>query len=247
MERASTAAAEETTMDAPDLPRMFRELTTPHVADAVLRLGVPLRQAPADVRPVRAGFRVVGRAVPARHAGSVDVFLEALERAEPGDVLVVDNAGRDDEACVGDLVALAVAQAGLAGIVIWGLHRDTVELGDIRLPVFSRGALAGGPQRLDAQEADALTAARFGSVVVTRDDVVFGDDDGVLFLPLDRVDEIATAAERIRDTEREQAALLREGTSLREQLRFGEYLAARDRDGTTFREHLRTIGGAIEE
>lgn len=234
-------------MDEPDLPRTFRELTTPHVADAVLRLGLPLRQAPADVRPIRAGLRVAGRAVPARHAGSVDVFLEALEGAEAGDVLVVDNAGRDDEACVGDLITLEVAQAGLAGIVIWGLHRDTVELHDIRLPFFSRGALAGGPQRLDAQEPDALTRARFGDHVVTRDDVVLADDDGVLFLPLDGIEEIAAAAERIRDTEREQAALLRQGTSLREQLRFAEYLASRDRDGTTFRQHLRTIGGAIEE
>lgn len=234
-------------MDEPDLPRTFRDLTTPHVADAILRLGLPLRQAPPAVRPIRTGLRVVGRAVPARHAGSVDVFLEALERAEPGDVLVVDNAGRDDEACVGDLAALEVARAGLAGIVIWGLHRDTVELHDIGLPLFSLGALAGGPQRLDAQEPDALTTARFGTQVVTRDDIVFGDNDGVLFLSLDRVDEIAAAAERIRDTEREQAALVRQGTSLREQLRFAEYLASRDRDGTTFRQHLRMIGGAIEE
>ncbi|MEI5583271.1 MULTISPECIES: RraA family protein [unclassified Agromyces] len=234
-------------MDATDLSRTFEALTTPHVADAVLRLGLALRQAPADVRPLRPGFRVVGRAAPARHSGSVDVFLEALETAVPGDVLVVDNGGRDDEACVGDLVALEVARAGLAGIAVWGLHRDTVELHGIRLPVFSRGALAGGPQRLDAQEPDALTAARFGDHVVTRDDVVFGDDDGVLFLPLDAADEIAVAARRIRDTEGEQAALVRQGTTLREQLRFAEYLAARDRDGTTFRQHLRAIGGAIEE
>jgi regulator of RNase E activity RraA len=43
----------------------------------------------------------------------VDVFLEALEVAERGDVLVVENAGRTDEACVGDLVTLEVGNAGL--------------------------------------------------------------------------------------------------------------------------------------
>jgi regulator of RNase E activity RraA len=42
-----------------------------------------------------------------------------------GDVLVVDNGGRLDEACVGDLVALEAKHAGVAGIAIWGLHRDT--------------------------------------------------------------------------------------------------------------------------
>jgi hypothetical protein len=43
----------------------------------------------------------------------VDVFLEALEVAERGDVLVVENAGRTDEACVGDLVTREVGNAGL--------------------------------------------------------------------------------------------------------------------------------------
>jgi regulator of RNase E activity RraA len=76
---------------------------------------------------------------------------------------------------------------------------------------------------------------------------VLGDDDGVLFLPLDRASEIASAAAAIRDTEHDQAARMRLGTALREQVRFGDYLAARDRDGTTFRQHLRAIGGAIEE
>ena len=43
--------------------------------------------------------------------------------AAPGDVLVVDNGGRLDEACVGDLVALEAQAAGVEGMVIWGLHR----------------------------------------------------------------------------------------------------------------------------
>ena len=234
-------------MDSIDLQRTYLDLTTPHVADAIMRLGIPVRQAPANVRPIWEDTHVVGRARPARHAGSVDVFLEALEHAAPGDVLVVDNAGRDDEACVGDLVTLEVRNAGLSGIVIWGLHRDSRELRSIRLPVFSQGTLPGGPQRLDAQEPDALTAARFGTHTVTGDDFVLGDDDGVLFLPLDRAAEIAELATTIRDTERHQAARMNLGTSFREQAQFADFLAARDREGTTFRQHLRSIGGAIEE
>lgn len=230
-----------------DLQGAYLDLTTPHVADAMVRLGVPVRQAPADVRPLWDGARVVGRARPARHVGSVDVFLEAIELAEPGDILVVDNEARTDEACVGDLITLEVQRAGLGGIVIWGLHRDSRDLRTIRLPVFSQGSVPAGPQRLDTLPADALTAARFGDHTVTGDDLVLGDDDGVLFLPLDRAAEIAELAATIRDTERRQAIRMNLGTSLREQTRFTEYLAARDRDGTTFRQHLRAIGGAIEE
>ncbi|MGO4689240.1 RraA family protein [Glaciibacter sp. 2TAF33] len=234
-------------MEPLDLQRAYQDLTTPHVADAIMRLSIPVRQAPATISPLWVGAHIVGRVRPAQHVGSVDVFLEAIEHAQPGDVLVVDNAGRDDEACVGDLIALETRQAGLAGIVIWGLHRDSHELRTIHLPVFSQGALPAGPQRLDPQPADALTTARIGEHTVTGEDFVLGDDDGVLFLPLNHAEEIAELAITIRDTERHQATLMDLGTSLRSQTRFTNYLRAREKNGTTFRQHLRTIGGAIEE
>jgi regulator of RNase E activity RraA len=227
---------------------MFAGLSTPLVADACLRCGIPLRAAPAGIAPVVPGMRVAGRAVPARHYGSVDVFLEAFERAEPGGVLVVDNGGRTDEACIGDLAVLEARGAGLSGVVVWGLHRDTAELREIALPVFSYGAHAAGPVRLDAQEPDALVSARIGGESVTRDDAVFADDDGVAFVALDRVDEVLAAARAIQRKEREQALLIATGTTLRAQTSFDEYLARRDADASyTFRKHLRALGGAIEE
>ena len=234
-------------IDALTLQTTFLDLTTPHVADACLRLGVAVRCAPPQLRPAWTGIHVVGHAQPARHVGSVDVFLEALGHAEAADVLVVDNGGRTDEACVGDLVALEVARAGLAGIVIWGLHRDTPQLRTIALPIVSLGAYPGGPERLDPQPSDALDWARCGTHVITRDDIVLADDDGVVFLPAARAAEIAAVASRIRDTERVQAARMLLGTTLREQTRFDDYLVARDRDGVTFRQHLRTLDAAIEE
>ena len=72
----------------------FADLSTPLVADACLRCGVPLRAAHPGIRAVVAGQRVAGWVLPVRHYGSVDVFLEAFGRAEAGDVLVIDNGGR---------------------------------------------------------------------------------------------------------------------------------------------------------
>jgi 4-hydroxy-4-methyl-2-oxoglutarate aldolase len=221
------------------------DVSTPVVADACVRCGVPLRAAPAGVVPVVPGARVTGRVLPARHFGSVDVFLEALFDAEPGDVLVVDNGGRIDESCVGDLTILEARAAGVSAVVVWGLHRDTPELRAIGLPLWTYGTNPVGPTRLDERD-DA--PVRVGEHVVTRRDVVFADDDGVLFVSHDRADEVLAAARSIRDVERDQAARIEAGETLREQTRFAEYLAARAVDpAQTFRRHLRGIGGAIEE
>jgi regulator of RNase E activity RraA len=235
-------------MQAVQLQRTYLDLTTPHVADACMRLGIPVRHAPAEMRPLWSQTHLVGRVCPVRHYGSVDIFLEAMQHSAPGDVMIVDNGGRRDEACVGDLITLEASLAELSGIVIWGLHRDTTELRTIRLPVFSLGALPPGPQRLDLQDSAALSSATCGEHIVTNEDFVLGDDDGILFIPLVCAGDVAELATNIRDTERSQAARMKFGTTFRQLARFDEFLAARRSDAAlTFRQHLRSIGGAIEE
>jgi 4-hydroxy-4-methyl-2-oxoglutarate aldolase len=235
-------------MDATGMVEIFQGLTTPHVADACLRARVEVRCAPCDLRALCPSHRLVGRVRPARHYGSVDIFLEALENASPGEVLVIDNSGRRDEACAGDLIVLETKLAGLAGMVIWGLHRDARELLEIGLPLFSLGGCPTGPLRLDPREDGALVSARVGSWIVGADDVAMGDTNGVLFLPMARAEEIAMIACSIRDTERAQAEKIRHGISLRAQLQFADFLVRRSSNPTaTLREHLRRIGGAIEE
>lgn len=231
-----------------ELSDAFSHLSTALMADGMLRIGLPVRIAPAGLCPLVAKVRLAGRVRPVRHYGSVDIFLEAMTAAQSGDVLVIDNQGRVDEACVGDLIALEARAYGIAGLIVWGLHRDTADLVEIGLPIFSYGAYPCGPQRLDIPEPEALRSARIGGFFVTQEDVVFADDDGVLFAPSESSEKLLSAAQAIYKPERRQAEAIKSGLTLHDQVRFDQYLARRTADPSlTFRKHLREIGGAIEE
>ncbi len=178
----------------------------------------------------------------------MDVFLEAIHESRKEDVLVIDNGGRTDEACIGDLMTLEAQASGLAGIMVWGCHRDTAELRRIGLPVFSLGHYPTGPTKVRARPKSALMSARFGNFRVSKQDIVFGDDDGILFVARDRLGEVLVTARKIARTEGRQARQVKKGRTLRNQLQFKRYLERRSRNRSfTFRKHLREIGGAVEE
>jgi regulator of RNase E activity RraA len=93
-----------------------------------------------------------------------------------------------------------------------------------------------------------LNIAHFGDLEVTNEDIVFADADGVLFVPAEQVEKVLSTAHDIWERERRQAQLIQSGKKLREQLQFDQYLVQRQSDESyTFRQHLRNIGGAIEE
>jgi 4-hydroxy-4-methyl-2-oxoglutarate aldolase len=215
------------------------------VADACVLEGVAFASAPQSVTRFPTSVRRVnGRAIAVEHRGSVDVFLEAFGHAAAGDVLVVDNGGRDDEGCIGDLVALEAATAGVAGIVIWGRHRDSAVLATLPLGLWSCGTNPVGPPGVRGSAQDDVFV---GEARVDNGDLVVADEDGVLFVPRDAAERVLDAAREIEWAERRQAERARGGESLRAQLRFDEYLERRAADPAfTFRDHLRAISSHIE-
>ncbi len=234
----------------PALTQTDNAIATAQIIDACMRLKLPYRIAPAGIKSItNINCMLSGPALPVRHYGSVDIFLERLEsKNTQGGILVIDNEGRDDEACIGDLVVLEAKHAGIQAIVVWGLHRDTSDLLQIGLPVFSYGAYPAGPSRLDPRESEALISAKFDHFSVTKSDTAFLDADGVVFVETINVQHVLGVAQTIREKERQQAESAAQGKSLRDQFQFQDYLKRRESDETyTFRMHLSALSKSIEE
>lgn len=220
----------------------FGKLATPHIADACVRLD-EVFQLLIGVHAVIPSAAVGGRVFAVKHCGSVDVFLEAFEQVQAGDVLVIDDNGRFDQGCIGDLTVLEAQLAGVAAFVVWGSVRDVPELRQIGLPIYALGRCPAGPLAVTARSG----APRIGEFQIQTGDYAFADDNGVVVVRSERMDAIFDVAEKIAATESTQAELVRQGISLRSQLGFADYLAKREQDpGYTLREHLRHTGGAIE-
>jgi 4-hydroxy-4-methyl-2-oxoglutarate aldolase len=230
-----------------------QRIATAQITDACIKEKVAFFMPPGGITsvlsPELSESMLSGPVVPVRHNGSVDVFLEAIENNQiENAIMAIDNGGRTDEACIGDLVALEAKQAGFQAIIIWGLHRDTRDLNRIGLPVFSYGAYPSGPQRLDARDPEVFKTARFGHATINADYTAFVDLDGVVFVQTKYVDKIMAVALAIRKREVKQAIAVSKGETLREQFQFADYLKQRKADANyTFRQHLRGVMSSIEE
>jgi len=87
-----------------------------------------------------------------------------------------------------------------------------------------------------------------GDQTITQDDVVFGDEDGVLFVPYQQVEDVLSKAREVQHIEMNQVSGIYEGRTLREQFKFDEYLSKRKSDPAyTFRQHLQQVGGSVGE
>lgn len=237
-------------MNNSDIQKSFKDITTALIADSCVKLQVPFKIGLPAIKSLIKGTKIAGFITPVKHTGSVDVFFKVLESCEPGNILYIDNQGRTDEACIGDLTVLEVKNAGLIGMVVWGLHRDSVDLDTIGFPVFSAGSMPVGPRRTSLKDeiGNSSSGIFFGTDQIFPTDVLFGDDDGIIILDGSNVSNVLEQAHEIYAKEREQVEKISQGISLREQFKFSDYLLIKkSKAHYSFRDHLHQIGGAIEE
>jgi 4-hydroxy-4-methyl-2-oxoglutarate aldolase len=150
----------------------------------------------------------------------------ALDEAAPGDVLVIATNGGGRAVC-GELFATEARRRGVAGIVIDGLCRDVAGLRRLRLPVFARGTV---PMSGSTVARTALRGRiRCGGVDVAPGDIVFGDDDGIVIAPADRIARALDAAEAIAHAERAILDAMAGGEALHDLTTYREHVARLDR------------------
>jgi 4-hydroxy-4-methyl-2-oxoglutarate aldolase len=152
--------------------------------------------------------------------------MSALAAAAPGDVLVIATNG-GSRAVFGELFATEARRRGLAGIVADGYCRDLRGLRAIGLPAFARGTTPRSGTTTSRAAAGA--SIECGGVAVAPGDIVFGDDDGVLIAPAERIEAALETAELIGRSERAILAAQARGESLHDLTNHAEHVAALDR------------------
>lgn len=188
----------------PSTIELFRDVPTALIADA---LGHGFGVLDHNIRPVWNGPRFVGPALPVETAPHDIVAVHAGVRfSQPGDVIVVATGRSTRAAVLGGFTTGLLRKAGIAAAVTDGVARDVAEIEANGLPVYAAGVSPGipfknGPGRIGLPVS-------VGSVAIAPGDIVAGDRDGVVVVPLSHVDHILRAIENAGRVETELMAAL---------------------------------------
>ena len=194
----------------------FSQFDTTSISDAMDRLGIP--GGLLGIKPVVPGTKLCGRAFTVHYvpcgtsSGTVGDFLDDVE---PGQVVVIDNSGRDYCTVWGDLMSICAQKKGIAGTVIDGVCRDIPAIRELAYPVFSKGSyMVTGKDRVQVDAVNSPVA--IAGVQVKPGDILVGDDTGVLVIPCEKAEEVLKATIEIAAKELMIEQEIRSGTSLRD-------------------------------
>lgn len=212
-------------MLTPEKREALLQLSTPLVADAMDRLGLPERVLDPAIRPVVSFTRMAGTAVTVRlisqpdlAKANLDIYTQAFEVGEGvhSPIMVVEVPGAyHHQGIFGEGAATLGRQKGFVGALIEGAVRDTHDLQRMQFPAFSRttgpGYICGKVQAVSQGEP-----VRIGGVSIAAGEVIFGDHDGVVIIAPDHLDAIIEKAQAIQRWEHEVHRLIAAGRTAEE-------------------------------
>lgn len=135
------------------------------------------------IKPLARGMKICGPAFTVKaQAGDNVMILKAMREARPGDVIVVDCGRCPESGPFGELAAAECQTKGLGGFVTTGSVRDTAEIIAMGFPVFSSGISIVGTVKESLGLINHPISA--GGVIVHPGDIILGDDDGIVVIPL---------------------------------------------------------------
>lgn len=179
-----------------DLVAALREQASSHLTDSQSRA----RAISGVIRAMHRAGRLCGPALTVRTTPGDNLLVhKAVDLARPGDVIVVDAGGALDCAIIGDLVTSYARTRKVAGFVIDGAIRDTEEIAARDFPVYARGVTPRGPSKEGPGEIN--TAVTIGGTVVLPGDIVIGDADGIVIVPVADAQAALAAARALREKE----------------------------------------------
>jgi 4-hydroxy-4-methyl-2-oxoglutarate aldolase len=208
-------------MDA--LVEEFKKLSVALVSDALDRLGI--HGQCLGIQPIAPGSKTAGRAFTLKYLpcgidkGTVGDYIDDVP---PGDVVVMDNAGRVDCTVWGDILTSVANKRRVAGTVIHGACRDVARSVDLGYPIFSRGKfMRTGKDRVQLEGVNVPIS--LGDVQVRQGDIVLGSDDGVLVVPKEYETEVLSMAQSISEAEERILSAAIQGERLDELRRTFKY------------------------
>jgi 3-hexulose-6-phosphate synthase/6-phospho-3-hexuloisomerase len=193
--------------DKSELKYAFSLVSTPNISDAMHKTGAMI-----GLRPIKFGFHMIGRALTVRTLdGDWAKPIEAIDKAEKGDVIVIDVKG-GKKAIWGELATWSAKIKGIAGVVIDGAVRDFDDIIKINFPIFSRyiSPNAGEPKGFGEIGAEISC----GEQTVKTGDWIIGDDTGVIVVPQKIAQEIANRALDVKEQENRIREEIKAGSSL---------------------------------
>jgi len=186
----------------------FRGIGAATVYEAAGRIG----SVHPAIKPLARGLRLLGPAVTVScHPRDNLMLHKALQIAREGDVLVASTAGHPEAGYWGGLMATSALARKLGGLAIDGCVRDSEEILQMGFPIFCRGTCIRGTSKGVLGSVNLPIV--FGEVPVSPGDLVLGDDDGLVVIPLARLEAVLAASRKRVEAEKQKAAVLAGGVS----------------------------------
>ncbi|NQT76044.1 MAG: DUF561 domain-containing protein [Candidatus Omnitrophica bacterium] len=190
-----------------DIERILKKISTANLSDAMHRSN-DLK----GLQVIGAGIKMCGKALTVRtYPGDWAKTVEAIDIAEPGQVIVID-AGGVGPAVWGELATHGAIQKKIAGVVIDGAIRDVQDIRRLKFPAYARitSPTAGEPKGF----GEIGIPVNISDVRVFSGDYIVGDDDGVVVIPQQKAAEIANRAMGVFEMEDRVRKEIDDGSTL---------------------------------